>query len=170
MPSEMQSIGTQDRLWGYLPRLLEMETRLRVSQCLNCQSEIRSRLHAKRWLIAYRSPNMTGQHQTTKAAQLIARVGEGAQQLAARYTKGRDALVALGAEKDYPHLRELKQDDLRLDGDTDDSDLKARHNQRAGTTGSTSITQYAWDIVACDVLDLDGPRCPRSRRCGPPPA
>ncbi|KAF7344274.1 CxC2 domain-containing protein [Mycena venus] len=168
MPSEMRGIGTEDRLWGCLPGLLEMETRLRVSQCLNCLSEIRSRLHAKRWLIAYRNANMTGQHQTTKAAQLIARVGEGVQQLAARYTKGRDALVALGVEKDYLHLRELKQDDLRLDGDTDDSDMKAQKklatiSARAGQGArasrnmpGTSRRVMSWIWTAPGAFDQDG--------------
>ncbi|KAJ7301784.1 hypothetical protein DFH08DRAFT_723840 [Mycena albidolilacea] len=168
MPSEMRGIGTEDRLWGCMPGLLEMETRLRVSQCLNCLGEIRSRLHAKRWLIAYRNANMTGQHQTTKAAQLITRVGEGVQQLAARYTKGRDALVALGVEKDYTHLRELKQDDLRLDGDTDDSDLKAQKklaaiSARAGQGArasrnmpGTSRRVMSWIWTAPGAFNQDG--------------
>ncbi|KAJ7215649.1 hypothetical protein C8J57DRAFT_1199378 [Mycena rebaudengoi] len=165
MPNEMRGIGTEDQLWGCLPGLFEMESRLRVSQCLNCLSEIRSRLHAKRWLIAYRNANMTGQHQTTKAAQLIARVGEGVQRLAARYTKGRDALVALGVEKGYSHLRELKQDDLRLDGDIDDSDLKAQKklatiSTRAGRATrnmpGTSRRVMSWIWTAPGAFDQDG--------------
>ncbi|KAF7335584.1 CxC2 domain-containing protein [Mycena venus] len=123
MPSEMRGIGTEDRLWGCLPGLLEMETRLRVSQCLNCLSEIRSRLHAK---------------------------------------------LALGVEKDYLHLRELKQDDLRLDGDTDNSDLKAQKklatiSARAGQGArasrnmpGTSRRVMSWIWTAPGAFDQDG--------------
>ncbi|KAJ7235750.1 hypothetical protein C8J57DRAFT_1088624, partial [Mycena rebaudengoi] len=135
MPSEMQTITT-DGLSGCIPGLQPMEVRLRVSQCENCLSVIRGRLHAKRWLIAYRNANVTGQHQTTKAAKLIAQLGEHVEQLAARYTTGRNALIRLGVEKDYPHLLELKKTDLQLDGDIDDSDLLARKKLAMISAGS----------------------------------
>ncbi|KAJ7856844.1 hypothetical protein B0H14DRAFT_3448242 [Mycena olivaceomarginata] len=77
-------------------------------------------LHAKRWLIAYRNANITGQHQATKAAQLIERVGECVEQLADRYRQGRRALVLLGVEQE------------------DDSDLASRKKLAMIGTGRAS--------------------------------
>jgi hypothetical protein len=139
-----------------------MEVQLRVSQCLNCLSQLRSSLHAKRWLIAYRNANITGQHQTTKAAQLIEPVGECVEQLADRYRQGRRALVSLGVEQEYPHLHELKKEDIQLDGDRDDSDLASRKKLAMIGTGrasrnmpGTSRRVMSWIWTAPGAFDGD---------------
>ncbi|KAJ7751019.1 hypothetical protein B0H14DRAFT_2541294 [Mycena olivaceomarginata] len=162
MPSEMRAAITNDGLSGCIPGLFAMEVQLRVSQCLNCLSQLRSSLHAKRWLIAYRNANVTGQHQTTKAAQLIERVGERVEQLADRYRQGRRALVSLGVEQEYPHLHELKKEDIQLDGDRDDSDLASRKKLAMIGTGrasrnmpGTSRRVMSWIWTAPGAFDGD---------------
>jgi hypothetical protein len=162
MPSEMRAAITDDSLSGCMPGLFAMEVQLRVSQCLICLSQLRSSLNAKRWLIAYRNANVTGQHQMTKAAQLIERVGERVEQLADRYRQGRRVLVSLGVEQEYPHLHELKKEDIQLDGDRDDSDLASRKKLAMIGTGcasrnmpGTSRRVMSWIWTAPGVFDSD---------------
>jgi hypothetical protein len=123
MPSEML---TGDRGRGCISGLVDMEVKLRVAQCQNSLVTLCSRLHAKRFLIAYRNRNVTGQVRSTKAAVLIQQLGERVEAVAKRYRRGRDALVALGVAEEYPHLRELGADDLRLDGDAGETDAATR--------------------------------------------
>jgi hypothetical protein len=83
-------------------------------------------VHAKRFLIGFRNENVAGQVQATKARTLIGLVGERAEGYATRYRQGRAALVALKGVEAYPNLRELKAEDMGLDGDWGDSDAAAR--------------------------------------------
>jgi hypothetical protein len=103
-----------------------MEAKLRIGQCDNSLVSLRSRLHAKRFLIGFRNENVTGQIQATKARTLIGQVGERVEGYAKRYRKGQAALRALKGEATHPHLRELKPEDVRLDGDNEESDVAAR--------------------------------------------
>jgi hypothetical protein len=126
MPSEIAVDGVNDALSACVPGLVDMEAKLRVAQCDNSLVALRARLHAKRFLIGFRNENVTGQVQATKARTLIGQVGERAEAYAKRYRKGRDALVALKGAAAYPNLRELKAEDMTLDGDWGDSDAAAR--------------------------------------------
>jgi hypothetical protein len=126
MPSDMATVGDNEILRGCIPGLVDMEARLRVAQCDNSLASLRSRLHAKRWLIGFRNENVTGQVHATKARTLISQVGERAESYAQRYRKGRAVLVELKGEDEYPHLRELKPEHIVLDGDHGDSDAAAR--------------------------------------------
>ncbi|KAJ7801511.1 hypothetical protein B0H14DRAFT_3489429 [Mycena olivaceomarginata] len=103
-----------------------MEGRLRVAQCDNSLVGLRSRLHAKRFLIDDRNENATGQVASTKARTLIAQLGERVEALAKRYRKGRAALDTLKGAEAHPHLRVLAREDVRLDGDVGESDAAAR--------------------------------------------
>ncbi|KAJ7836821.1 hypothetical protein B0H13DRAFT_2106465 [Mycena leptocephala] len=102
--------------YACVPGLVDMEAKLRVAQCDNSLVALRARLHAKRFLIGFRNENVAGQVQATKARTLIGQVGERAESYA-EYRKGRRALVLLKGVEAYTHLRELKADDMRLDGD-----------------------------------------------------
>ncbi|KAJ6528210.1 hypothetical protein B0H19DRAFT_1083730 [Mycena capillaripes] len=124
MPSQMDSqaeSATRECVTG----LPEMEAKLRVGQCNNSLVSLRSRLHAKRHLIGFRNANVTGQIQATKARMLITQVGERADWYADRYRRGRTAVVVLKGAAAYPHLRQLKPDDVHLDGDAGESDAAA---------------------------------------------
>ncbi|KAJ7652310.1 hypothetical protein B0H17DRAFT_1214975 [Mycena rosella] len=123
MPSQMD---TDDSLRGCVPGLLGMETKLRVGQCENCLVSLRSRLHAKRFLIEFRNENVTGQVDSTRVGTLIGLVGERVQAHARRYRTGREALLALVGDEKYLHLRPLDDIDLTLDGDWGESDATAR--------------------------------------------
>ncbi|KAJ7088008.1 hypothetical protein B0H15DRAFT_949821 [Mycena belliarum] len=125
MPSQMPADG-EDTLRGCVPGLLAMEAKLRRAQCQNALASLRSRLHAKRWLISFRNDNIVGQVQATKARTLIEVVGERVDSYARRYRRGRTALLSLLGDAMDPDLRELADEDVRLDGDNSDSDAAAR--------------------------------------------
>jgi hypothetical protein len=103
-----------------------MEAKLRIGQCDNSLISLRSRLHAKQFLIGFHNENITGQIQATKVHTLIGQVGERVEGYAKRYRTGHAALRALKGEATHPHLRELKPEDVRLDGDNEESDVAAR--------------------------------------------
>jgi hypothetical protein len=112
---------------GCVPGLCVTEAKLRVSQCENSLVMLRTRLHAKRHFIGYRNANVTGQIQSTKAATLIGQIGERVDAAAAKYRKGRDALVALGeGDESVQQFQPLLEDDIRLDGDWGESDAASR--------------------------------------------
>ncbi|KAJ6557474.1 hypothetical protein B0H19DRAFT_1261098 [Mycena capillaripes] len=124
MPSQMDS-QAESATRGCVTGLPEMEAKLRVGQCNNSLVSLRSRLHAKRHLIGFRNANVTGQIQATKARMLITQVGERADWYADEYRRGRTAVVVLKGAAAYPHLRQLKPDDVHLDGDAGESDAAA---------------------------------------------
>ncbi|KAF7290397.1 CxC2 domain-containing protein [Mycena chlorophos] len=157
-PDHQGDRSSDDGLEGCLPGLASIEERQRVSQCENSLSELRSSLHSKRWLIAHRNANSTGQRQTTKAAQLIQRMGRHGDCLASRYRRGHDALCGLGVATKHPHLRVLQQSDVQLDGDSDFADLDARRKLRVDWfwTRSPTSSKYAASLKEGYVVDLDG--------------
>ncbi|KAJ7919700.1 hypothetical protein B0H13DRAFT_2428738 [Mycena leptocephala] len=124
--TDLAALGLTDALAACVPGLVDMEAKLRIGQCDNSLVSLRSRLHAKRFLIGFRNENVTGQIQATKARTLIGQVGERVEGYAKRYRKGYGALRALKGEETHPHLRELKPEDVRLDGDNEESDVAAR--------------------------------------------
>ncbi|KAK7029763.1 hypothetical protein R3P38DRAFT_2775192 [Favolaschia claudopus] len=89
---------------GCISGLIEMEAKLRVAQCENSLVSLRSRLHAKHHLISFHN----------------------GQSYASRYRQGRAALIALKGIKAHSHLRELRPEDVQLDGDAEESDMAAR--------------------------------------------
>nr|GAT46441.1 predicted protein [Mycena chlorophos] len=126
MPSQMAWKNDLGGPTGCLPGLAVIEERQRVSQCENTLSQLRSSLHARRWLIAHRNANLTGQRQTTRAAKLMERMGHRTDWLKARYDRGFGALAGLRVAAAYAYLRPLSPDDVRLDQDRDIADLDAR--------------------------------------------
>ncbi|KAF7294276.1 CxC2 domain-containing protein [Mycena chlorophos] len=70
-------------------------------------------------------PNLTGQHQTTKAAKLLESVTRKTTFVECRYNRGYDALGRLGAHDKYPALHHLAHSDVRLPGHEDASDVDA---------------------------------------------
>ncbi|KAK6988081.1 CxC2 domain-containing protein [Favolaschia claudopus] len=126
MPSEMVAAMPGDPLHGCIAGLAEMEAKLRVAQCDNSLALLRSRLHAKRHLISFRNANIVGQNLSTRARTLIEEIGDRVESYANRYRKGREALISLKGADKYPHLRELKPEDVQLDGDAGESDSAAR--------------------------------------------
>lgn len=123
MPHELPAAERERACVCGLP---EMEAKLRVAQCTAALLMVRSRLHAKRHLISFRNENVTGQIQSTKARTLIGQVGDRVTASAQKYRKGRAALVALKGAAFAPHFRDLKDDDIRLDGDYGESDAAAK--------------------------------------------
>jgi hypothetical protein len=69
---------------------------------------------------------VTGQKRSTKAAVLIHQVGDRVEAVAKRYRRGHEALVGLGVADEHPHLRPLRVEDVRLDGDAGEMDVAAR--------------------------------------------
>ncbi|KAJ7492940.1 hypothetical protein B0H11DRAFT_2228263 [Mycena galericulata] len=125
MPSQMPA-SSRDPLRGCVAGLLGMERKLRASQCANALVKLRARLHAKRHLITFRNANVTGQVQATKARTLIEQVGERVQACAQKYRHARDALILLDGAGAAIEFRELRPEDIQLDGDAGESDAAAR--------------------------------------------
>ncbi|KAJ7457546.1 hypothetical protein B0H11DRAFT_1738205 [Mycena galericulata] len=174
MPSDMVPASVDDKLRGCVPGLLNMEAKLRISQCNNSLAALRSRLHAKRHLIGFRDSNVTGQIQSTKARTLIGQVGERVDGYATRYRKGREALLALKDAGEFPQFRELKPEDVRLDGDADESDAASRKKLAMLSAGrgaraprnapGTSKRVMSWIWTAPGALDDDEERLHESVR------
>ncbi|KAJ7105451.1 hypothetical protein C8R43DRAFT_1140778 [Mycena crocata] len=123
MPSEMDEM---DGSRGCVRGLPEMEAKLRVGQCTNSLTKLRARLHAKRHLITFRNEHIAGQVQATKARTVIAQVGERVEACAKKYRHARQALISLRGEVETANFRELRLQDIRLDGDDGESDAAAR--------------------------------------------
>ncbi|KAJ7784906.1 hypothetical protein DFH07DRAFT_947979 [Mycena maculata] len=115
MPSQMPSEGA-DPLRGCVSGLIRMETTLRASQCLNALVTLRARLHAKRHLITFWNANVAGQVQSTKARTLIDQVGERVEASAHKYRRAWEALIGLGGAEEGVKFRELRPEDVQLDG------------------------------------------------------
>ncbi|KAJ7479916.1 hypothetical protein FB451DRAFT_1171999 [Mycena latifolia] len=118
MPSELPAA---DRAKACVTGLAEMEAKLRAAVL----TVLRGRLHAKRHLITFRNENVMGQISSTKACTLIGQVGDRVNLSAAKYRRGRVGLIALKGAAHAPHFKELKDDDIRLDGDNGESDTAA---------------------------------------------
>jgi hypothetical protein len=125
MLSEMPATG-DDPFRGCIKGLLDMEAKLRMAQCNNALVKLRARLHAKRHFIAFRNDHVAGQVQATKARTLIGQIGERVDACALKYRHARTALISLSGEAVPVVFRELRPEDVRLDGDEEESDLAAR--------------------------------------------
>lgn len=123
MPHELDD---DDRAAGCVRGLTGIEARLRHSQCLNALVVMRSQLHTKRHLLTFRDDNVTSQKGKMKAYTLIEQLGERVDASAGKYRKGYEALVRLQGDTVDRQFRPLKEEDIRLDGDHDQSDLAAR--------------------------------------------
>ncbi|KAJ7735259.1 hypothetical protein DFH07DRAFT_753949, partial [Mycena maculata] len=124
MPSQMP-VSALNPSRGCATGLIAMETKLRASQCLNALVTLRACLHAKRFLITFRNANVTGQIQSTKARTLIDQVGERVEACAQKYRHAHGALISLNPDS-AARFRELRPEDITLDGDAGESDAAAR--------------------------------------------
>ncbi|KAJ7430144.1 hypothetical protein B0H11DRAFT_2166577 [Mycena galericulata] len=123
MPHELDD---DERDMSCVRGLAQMEARLRVSQCLNALVLLRSRLHAKRHFLAFSNSNIAGQKGKTKAQTLGDEIGERVTASAERYRQGRSALLRLQGEAMDAQFRELKKEDIQLDGDYGETDAAAK--------------------------------------------
>ncbi|KAJ7036232.1 hypothetical protein C8F04DRAFT_1258078 [Mycena alexandri] len=115
----------QERVTGCQRGIVGMEAKLRLAQCGDALANIRSRLHGKRFLIMFRDGNVTGQVRATKSRTLIESVGDRVTASAQKYTQARTALIELQGVDSIPHFKELKPQDLTLDGQVEDPDAAA---------------------------------------------
>ncbi|KAJ7038551.1 hypothetical protein C8F04DRAFT_1255829 [Mycena alexandri] len=122
LPSE---IPERERIQGCQRGIVSMEAKLRLAQCGDALANIRSRLHRKRFLILFRDGNVTGQVRATKSRTLIDSVGDRVTAGAQKYTQARTALIKLQGVGSIPHFKELKPQDLTLDGQVEDHDAAA---------------------------------------------
>ncbi|KAJ7017500.1 hypothetical protein C8F04DRAFT_1279279 [Mycena alexandri] len=102
-----------------------MEAKLRLAQCGDALANIRCRLHGKWFLIMFRDGNITGQVRATKSRTLIDSVGDRVTASAQKYTQARVSLIQLQGADSIPHFKELKPQDLTLDGQVEDADAAA---------------------------------------------
>ncbi|KAJ7896572.1 hypothetical protein B0H13DRAFT_1885077 [Mycena leptocephala] len=122
LPSDLT---THERTYGCQQGLPEMEARLCEAQCHDALANIRTRLHAKRFLIAYRNSQVTGQGCATKSRTLIDQVSERVMASTEKYRDARKALHNLRGTDSCPEFKELKPEHLTLDGEVEESDAQA---------------------------------------------
>jgi hypothetical protein len=108
-----------------------MEATMREGQCSNALVAIRGRLHSKRFLINFRTKNLTGQKKTTRAHTIIAQLGERVEVAAHKYRDARTALTSLNGAEYAPHLKILKASDITLEGEDDRDPGAAAQSDRA---------------------------------------
>ncbi|KAJ7836173.1 hypothetical protein B0H13DRAFT_1652321 [Mycena leptocephala] len=106
--------------------LAEMEARLCEAQCNDALVKLRSRLHAKRHVLYWKSSNITGQTGATRSQTLIGQITDRINATATKYRDARRALLSLKGANHAPHLKPLKEADLTLDGDVKDDESTAR--------------------------------------------
>ncbi|KAJ7858228.1 hypothetical protein B0H14DRAFT_3085090 [Mycena olivaceomarginata] len=123
MPSDLPAAARDAACVKNLPT---MEAKMREAQCGAALTVVRGRLHAKRHLIMFRNENVTGQIKSMKARTLIGEVGDRVNLSAEKYRKGHKALTALKGSEYAPHYRELRDSDIRLEGDNAESDAAAK--------------------------------------------
>jgi hypothetical protein len=103
-----------------------MEARLREAQCSDALVKLRSLLHSKGHLIAFRNENMTGQRKATRSQNLIARVGTQISQHHKKYNAARGALHALKGEDFAPRFKKMETAHLTLDAEEKESNSTSR--------------------------------------------
>ncbi|KAJ7179732.1 hypothetical protein C8R46DRAFT_1160195 [Mycena filopes] len=140
LPSELTGA---EREHGCQRGVGEMEGRLRLAQCGDALANIRCRLHAKRFLILFRDGNITGQVRATKSRTLLQQVGDRVTASAQKYTQARAALVRLNTDAaSYTAFKELKQQDLSLDGHIEDVDAAASKKLKMIAAGKGKRTPH----------------------------
>ncbi|KAJ7062990.1 hypothetical protein B0H15DRAFT_794749 [Mycena belliarum] len=131
LPSELPA---DVRAEGCKEGLPEMEGRLREGQCTDALCKLRTQLHSKRHMITFRDTNVVGQRKATRAYTLLERIGEGVDKMAAKYRRGRAALIALRGAEECSSWKELKPADIELDEERE-GDAGAR--RKLGRIGSS---------------------------------
>ncbi|KAJ7771164.1 hypothetical protein B0H14DRAFT_3509188 [Mycena olivaceomarginata] len=154
MPSDLPAAARDAACVKNLPT---MEAKMREAQCGAVLTVVRGRLHAKRHLIMFRNENVTGQIKSTKARTLIGKWGDRVNLSAEKYRKGRKALTALKGSEYAPHYRELRDSDIRLEGDNAESDAAAKKKLAmiSAGRGCSCPAERAWTIEAHHVVALD---------------
>ncbi|KAJ7165262.1 hypothetical protein C8R46DRAFT_1220395 [Mycena filopes] len=126
MPHELDQ---NDRATGCVRGLVDIEAKLRFSQCLNALIHLRSRLHSKQFFLGFRyssSSFMQGQQQGTKANTLVVQITDRVDESAQKYRKGYSALLKLQGDKVDRQFRPLKDSDIQMDADNGESDSAAK--------------------------------------------
>jgi hypothetical protein len=132
MPSDLPAPVRDAACMKNLPA---MEAKMREAQCGAALAVVRGRLHAKRHLITFRNENVTRQIKSTKARTLIGEVGDRVNLSTEKYRKGRKALTVLKGSEYAPHYKELRESDIRLEGDNAESDAAAKKKLAMISTG-----------------------------------
>ncbi|KAJ7834683.1 hypothetical protein B0H13DRAFT_2369770 [Mycena leptocephala] len=154
-----------ERTTGCQDGLAEMEARLREAQCNDALVKLRSRLHAKRHVLYWKSSNITGQTGATRSQTLIGQITDRINATVTKYRDARRALLSLKGANHAPHLKPLKEADLTLDGDVKDDESTARKKLSMIAAGKgartprhisgTSRKVMSWIWAARGALDAE---------------
>ncbi|KAL1684835.1 hypothetical protein GGG16DRAFT_28990, partial [Schizophyllum commune] len=130
----------EEREEGCVEGLAGVEVSLRVAQCTDALKDIRYRLHARRYIINERNAHVTGQQQSTRARNVIARLDERILRLAEKYRAARRGLFCLAPAANYPAFQELKDNDLTIDDDREADGASTERLNNHGERGSRAIS------------------------------
>ncbi|KAL1699668.1 hypothetical protein EV121DRAFT_283940 [Schizophyllum commune] len=128
-----------EREEGCVDGLAKVEVSLRVAQCTDTLKDIRYRLHARRYIINERNAHATGQQQSTRARNIIARLDERIARVAEKYRAARRGLFSLAHDTDYPMFQELKDNDLTIDDDREADGASTERLNNHGGRGSRAV-------------------------------
>jgi hypothetical protein len=160
LPSELTD---SERATGCQEGLAEMEAKLREAQCNDALVKLRGRLHAKHHILYWKPSNVTGQIGATRSQTLIGQISDRITATATKYRDARRALRSLKGPDYAPHLQELKDSDLTLDGDVKDDESAAKKRLAMISAGKgarlprhmagTSRTVMSWIWASRGALD-----------------
>lgn len=134
------NLTREEREEGCVEGLARVEVSLRVAQCTDALKDIRYRLHARRYIINERNAHATGQQQSTRARNVIARLDERIVRLAEKYRAARRGLFCLAPAVNYPTFQELKDNDLTIDDDREADGASTERLNNHGERGSRAIS------------------------------
>ncbi|KAK6997424.1 CxC2 domain-containing protein [Favolaschia claudopus] len=130
LPSQM----TEEQRAGCCPSAAaNTEAKLRAAQCSDTLDHLRSRLHTRSYLVAWRNGQSTGQHATTRSASLIGRIGERIARLSSKYCDARAALTALKGADYCPEFQILKDEHLTAGLEVEGDETARRKLARLGS-------------------------------------
>ncbi|KAL1684504.1 hypothetical protein GGG16DRAFT_119732, partial [Schizophyllum commune] len=136
----LSDLTRTEREEGCVDGLTAVEVSLRVAQCTDALKDIRNRLHARRFIINERNMHATGQQQSTRARNVIARLDVRVARSAEKYRSARRALFSLAPASDYPTFRDLKDSDLTIDDDREADGASTERLNNQGERGSRAIS------------------------------
>jgi hypothetical protein len=123
--------------------LVDMEIKLRQAQCSNALRALRLRLYARRYLVEFRNVHVTGQRDTGRARGLIDEVGEDIELLVWKYCQAREVLIKLQGDVALKEWRELRDEDVKVNEETENDTAASKKLSRIGSEASRRHAQVS---------------------------
>ncbi|KAF7288466.1 CxC2 domain-containing protein [Mycena chlorophos] len=134
LPSQLTA---SQRATSCSQRVVDAEASLRRGQCSDGLTALRTRLHAKTYLIWFRDANWRGQQKWTRSVTLMGRLEEAIARIAEKYRTARAALSALRGPDFAPEFQLLTHGDINARIETESDAAAAK--KLSGADGSRPL-------------------------------